>query len=226
MKALLFFISFLISFLSYSQQRIGLDIGTRFNNLNFTVTYQSVIKGNLIYNAGIFYGGMGSSLVLNDSMRLYSGTPIRTPFPDADQPISDSITTYNILDYSQRAKSYGLQFGVGYFYEFNVVHGIKFNLNTRVGFAKQRFAGYYRSLETFDELYARRNFHHWYGTVSAELYHTIRLTGRSTFVYGVKLPYHFTIDDAKFNPNDPKSLLYGFEPALSVGITWVIGECE
>jgi len=62
--------------------------------------------------------------------------------------------------------------------------------------------------------------------VSPELYHTIRIGGRSTFYYGVRLPYYFSLHIDNFDPQVDKDLFYGLEPELAVGVTWQIGKCD
>lgn len=215
-----------INFDSLGQKRLGLDVSSRLDNLMFTAHYQQVLKNHVLYSFGIFGGGNGMVLVENDSIRLYTGKPIASPYENANQPIVDSITSYSILDYTSSANSVGIQFGLGYYFEFGVEHGLRLNLNSRWAFVTSKLGGYYRSIETFSEVYRSQTQQHFIASVSIEAYHTIRLSGRLTFNYGLKIPYYYTIDRARFNPTTQKDLLNGFTPEISIGLTRVIGKCE
>lgn len=224
--AVLLFMLYLSNTLN-AQQRIGLDISTRnLNSLMFTFHYQSVFSGNWLYGIGFFSGSNGRDIIQNNPERLYSGTPIQSPFQNVNRPIQDSVTTYSILDYSLQVRSIGLQIGLGYFFEFGSTHGLRINLNSRLGLAQTRTVGYYRSIETLKETKAPYVNYHWVSSIGLEITHTIRLTGRFTFNYGVKLPYYLILDKRSFNPTDHKDLVYGFEPELSIGITRMIGKCN
>ncbi len=211
---------------SIAQQRIGVDLSSRMQNLQLTVHYQGVIKNRLLYSCGVFFGGTGKSLVLNDTLQLYGGTPIMSPFSQANGLITDTSTSYSILDYSTSARLLGIQAGLGFYYELNVKHGLRFNLNGKIGIASSRVGGYYRSIENFKTVYRESYANHFMGGVSAELFHTIRMSGRWTFNYGIKVPYYFSIDRTRFNPIYQKDQLHGFEPELSIGVTRVIGKCD
>lgn len=220
------FITLLLTINSLGQQRIGVDISSRMNNLMLTAHYQKVLKNRFLYSVGFSFGNYGTSFVENDSIRLYAGEPIATPFNDANTPITDSSGTYSILDYNSTARGVGIQFGLGYFHEFDVQHGLRINVNSSLNFVNTLISGYYRSIDNFTGIYKNQYYDHFVGSISLEAYHTIRLTGRLTFNYGLKVPYYFTIDKAKFNPTVNKDLLYGFEPQLSIGLTRVIGKCD
>lgn len=225
-RIILIVFTLLVNFNSTGQKRIGIDISSRLDNLMFTVHYQQVLKNRFLYSVGIFGGGNGGVLVQNDTLRLYSGKPIATPYSNSDLPIIDSITSYSILDYTSSARSVGIQFGVGYYFEFDVEHGLRINLNSKWAYVGTKLGGYYRSIETYREVYATHYEDHFVGSLSLEAFHTIRLSGRMTFNYGFKLPYYYTIDKARFRPSIQKDLLYGFEPEVSIGLTRVIGKCD
>lgn len=228
LKALIatLFFAITLNFSTFGQQRIGMDVSTRMDNLMFTFHYQKVMKKRFLLSAGIFVGGNGKTFVSNDTLRLYTGTPIRSPYANANEPVIDSTGTYSILDYRASAASVGVQFGIGYFHEFDVQHGLRVNLNSTWGFAGTAFGAYYRSTENYTERYKSHYIEHFVSSISLEAFHTIRLSGRLTFNYGLKFPYYFTIDKAKFNPLVNRDILYGFEPQLSVGLTRVIGKCD
>ena len=224
-KSLLIILLFIASS-TFAQKRIGVDLSTRMDNLMLTFNYQQVIKNRLLFSTGIYYGGHGHQLVENDSIRLYGGEPIRTPYENSSRPIEEVTNTYSVLDYVSSAKSIVVQVGLGFYHPFGVMHGLRANLHAKIGFAQTEVYGYYRSIQDFREVRRTHYANHFVGGLSMELYHTIRLTGRMTFYYGAKVPYYFTLDKARFDPSSNKDLLSGFEPELAIGLTRVIGKCN
>jgi len=226
----LFIFSYFIVILSHcaiGQQRIGVDVSSQMTNLMFTGHYQKVLKNQFLYSVGIFGGSNGRAFIHYDTILLYSNYPPQSPYSTINQGYSDSTgNQFSIFDYTTAGSSVGIQAGFGYFHEFDVQHGLRFNFNTSIGYAHARVSGNYRSTENFSTVFDVRHTNHWFGSVSFEAYHTIRLTGRITFNYGVKVPFHFSVDKAKFNPVTYKDLFYGFEPHLSMGMTRVIGKCD
>lgn len=226
-KSNLLTLSFLfICGLTFSQKRIGFDASTRLSNVNFTFHYQQVIKNNWLFGAGIFGGGNGTELITNDTLGLYDNS-IQSAYASVDQPFVDTNNvSYGILDYLSKGRSLGVQAGVGYFHEFDSKHGLRANLYGKIGYASNKVRGYYRSIENFTEKTRNNYVSHWIGGVSLELAHTVRLSGRNTFYYGVKAPFYFSLDRAKFNPQSYQDIYYGVEPEFTFGFTRVIGKCD
>jgi hypothetical protein len=124
------------------------------------------------------------------------------------------------------SKGIGISLGLGVFKEFSVNHGIRFNLNSKFYVVNSRIhTGYFNSENSFFS-YLIYHQNYFVGSISPEVYHTIRLSGRSTLYYGIKLPYYFSLDKGKFRPTNSNELLAGFEADLSVGLTYVIGKCD
>jgi hypothetical protein len=215
------------SFYSHGQQRIGLDISTRMTNLMFTTHYQKVIKNRFLFSIGVFGGNHGHAFVKNDTLALYSNNQPQSPYNRVNEVQFDTTGNhYYLLDYRSTGSSIGIQAGLGYFHEFDPQHGLRTNINATVGYVGTHVTGYYRSTHIFREILAVHHQAHWVASISLEAYHTIRLSGRLTFNYGVKVPFFYSIDQSTFNPTTHKDLLYGFEPHLSIGITRVIGKCD
>ncbi len=208
-----------------AQKRIGVDVSTRLDNLTLTVHYQEVLKNRWLYSLGLYYGTNGRVFVLHDPVQLSSTSTIKSPYTNANRMVVDSVNSYTLLDYRSSAKSMGIQFGIGYFYEFGVEHGIRVNLNSKIGYAETELYGIYTAMNSTEVVQTHMNYH-VIGALSLEVFHTIRISGRTTFNYGVKIPYFYTVDKARFNPTRHKDLLYGFEPELSIGLTRVIGKCD
>ncbi len=220
----LFFLAFSTSL--FSQQRIGIEIGTRFENLNFTVHYQKVYKEKFIWSAGIFVGSYGSTYVEYKTSILYIGNRVDSPYDNVDHDFQDTSGNYHLITYDNTGRSIGVQLGLGYFHVFSVVHGIRFNLNAKIGYSGVETSAWYHSIINYGNVRMIKYNTHLTSCVSPELYHTIRIGGRSTFYYGVRLPYYFSLDKANFNPQVDKDLFYGLEPELASGVTWQIGKCN
>jgi hypothetical protein len=217
-----------ISLTSFAQQRIGLDFTSRLSDLTTTIHYQKVIKGNWLANTGLIFGKLGHAYIVNDTNLLINGYTIRSPYASVPTHYNNttSINSFQLLQYDTRSNGIGIQFGLGYYKEFNVTHGLRFNLNSKFYFVHSKVsAGFYDKEYGY---FVRTNFkqNYFVTSISPEIYHTIRLSGRSTFYYGLKLPYYFSLDKGKFNPKSNREILSGLEPGISVGMTYVIGKCD
>lgn len=229
MRTLVFFLLlFLIfSFSSLAQKRIGIDVATKnITNLSFTAHFQKVVKKNYLISYGLFFGNYGKSYSDNDINLIYNNFKIQSPFSTLNEPVTDTSGIYQLLNYNITGKGYGVQFGAGYFHEFNVIHGIRANINMRFGFmGEEIFASYFQVTDsTYKNIRTTRGF--LSGAVCPEIYHTIRRTGRITFYYGIKLPYYFTLNRNLFNPQNSNEILFGLEPEFCIGLTRIIGKCD
>jgi len=199
----------LFLFTANAQKRIAVDLSSRLKNIGVTVSYHQVIKGGLLFSGGISAGSTGEVKTFNDTMRLYTGNPINSGFNNVNQIITDTSTSYSLLNYRNKGRSIALAVGLGYFYEFGIIHGIRANLYAKFGYAKNTMEAFYRSTETYTSNYRAFDNYHFTSSISFELFHTIRDTGRSTFYYGFKIPYFYAVAP-KFTPEDPKNVYYGF----------------
>ncbi len=231
MKSLSHLLKLLVVFLlavnAYGQKRIGFDLSTKGNNIILTAQFNQVITNNLIYSVGLFGGGFGYSGVDLNRTQFNTGRRLKTPFDRINEPITDSSgNVYELFDYGTKGSGFGLQLGIGYFHEFSIVHGIRFNLNNRFGWMTSRLsvAHYNDALKQNINKFVRVS--HLSGALSPEIYHTMRVGGRLTFYYGIKLPYFCSLDRNQFDPVNTKDLFYGWEPEVSAGFTYVVGKCD
>ena len=197
MKKIIVFLLFL-SHHSIGQQRIGIDLSTRMSNLNLTVHYQKVLKGNLLVSGGVFYGSMGQGYHHGDTLHILSGFPVHAPYPNVNEPIQDSTGTSSLIEYIQKGRVGGVQLGLGYFHEFGVQHGLRFNVNARLGYAQQKTTGYYWNPASRNVLAKGYYNGHVFGGISTEVYHTIRTSGRFTFLLRSESPLLFYVGQKYF----------------------------
>jgi hypothetical protein len=226
MRYSLLFLFLAFSFISFGQKRIGVDVNTHLINLNYTIHFQEVIKGPLLYSAGVFFGGYGDGFNTNSRDAASNGFNLGIAYPTLNRTFTDTTGTYDLFSYSTRGKGIGAYIGFGLFHEFGTQHGIRFNLNNRFGWMKSKlFASYFKEGQDNARI-QRPNIYHFTGAVSLELYHTIRLTGRHTFYWGFKLPYYYTLDKGRYNPVKDSELFHKFKFDVSIGMTRAIGKCN
>lgn len=215
----------LLSSYSISQSRIGFDLSTRFNSLNGTLSYHSVFNSNVVFSTGFFMGSAGRSIVINDSLNLYNSNGIVPPSRNVPDTYTDTVTTYSFLDYQMSGQVMGLQLGIGYFKEFPNHHGLRLNLYSKFGIGWSNIRSYYHSTINYNETVRQTVTQHYIASISPEIYHTIRTSERNTFYWGLKLPIYYLIDRHNYHPSAYKSLFYGCEPELTIGLTRAIGKC-
>lgn len=225
MKLLFTILLILLSTVVTGQQRIGADINTRLNTLNFTVHYQKVIKGPFLFSAGIGGGYYGHGENWGSKAQIKNGFGFGNAYSDLDNAFADS-SSYLLRATKTRGSGITAFVGLGVYKEFANYHGIRVNINTRFSMVNSKVRGSYRDFNTERAIFVTKNIIHPVGAVSLELYHTMRLTGRTTFYWGFKMPYYFSLDNAKFNPKVDSEVFHKLLPDLSIGFTRAIGRCD
>lgn len=212
-----------------AQQRIGIDVSSRLTDITLSTNYQKVVKKNFLISGGLTFGSLGRKFIDfdNDTTLLKNGFIIQSPYSNVSTSFRGTDGNYyQLTRYNMNSKGIGISLGLGVFKEFSVNHGIRFNLNSKFYVVNSRIhTGYFNSENSFFS-YLIYHQNYFVGSISPEVYHTIRLSGRSTLYYGIKLPYYFSLDKGKFRPTNSNELLAGFEADLSVGLTYVIGKCD
>ena len=207
---------------SFSQQRIGIDLSFRGTGLNANFTFQKVVFKNFLISGGFTIGNYGKNFinnyVTNNIGQLESG------FVGRPNYLNDTTGILELQSYTSTNKAVGISIGIGAFKEFSVKHGIRFNLNTKFFYSTGNVNFSYGT--SINGIHLTQKSNKFVASLSPELVHTIRLTGRMTFCYGVKVPYYFSLDKGKYNPKYRKDIFKGFEPELTIGLTRVIGKCD
>lgn len=227
MKFALTAILIFITLISFSQQRIGVSVNSNLASINLNLNFQKVIKGPILLYSGISFGSFGKSENLATDTYLNQNSGYGSPFPSVDREIRDVNGTYILCDINTKGSGLIASFGLGVFKEFQNFHGIRFNVNQEFGWVKSYVSAFYR--HTSDPVGRRvvaSEIWHPIGSLSFELYHTIRLSGRNTFVWGFRMPYHYSLDRGRFQPRNMSDIFYNFRPEISVGMTRSIGKCD
>ena len=216
----------LITSCSFGQKRIGADINTHLINLNYTIHFQEVIKGPLLYSAGIFFGGYGEGSNYGSPSAITSSQNMGFAYPRLDTEVPDTNGVYELMGYRTKGKGIGIYAGIGLFHEFGNLHGIRFNLNNRFGWMSSKTrSSYYLEGAKYNKIRYDKSYHPS-GAISIELYHTMRLTGRNTFYWGFKMPYYYSLDRGRYAPEVDSELFYKFKMDLAIGFTRAIGKCD
>jgi hypothetical protein len=209
-----------------AQQRIGADINTHLQNFNYSLHYQKVMKGPLLFSVGFFGGKYDMGSNMNDTTLVYGGYNLGIAYPQLTKSITNPEGTFLLGSTASIGHGLGITVGIGLFKEFKSYHGIRFNLNQRIGWMRSDVrSSYYRPF-TYRRLYTYQNIWHGTAATTLELYHTYHFSGRHTFYWGVKAPYHYTLDKGRFKPQKSTEVFHQFTMDLSLGMTYAIGKCD
>jgi hypothetical protein len=214
----------IVSSWCFSQQRIGLDISYRQLGLNASISYHKVFAKNWLISGALTFGQEGRYIADYRDFEL-SKLDFFSPWDEVNQPILSEGSEYLLKRYSVKNKVLSVQIGLGYFHNFGVKHGLRAHVFMQYGQAFNQISGTYEAVDqTYNKLKLSKT-NHSIAAVSTELYHTIQIWRKFTFYYGLKLPYYFAVDKSRFDPKRSEENFYGFEPELTLGITFLIGDC-
>lgn len=209
-----------------SQSRIGGDLNTQLNTINFTAHYQRVIKGPFLFTTGIGAGLYGHGKNVGDENQIVNGFGFGNAFPRLPKRFSSDRPDYLLRATEVKSSGYCAFVGIGAFKEFANLHGVRMNLNHRFSIIHSKVTAYYRDFNLQETISTPATIWHAVGAVSLEFYHTMRMSGRNTFYWGFKLPYYYSMDKTRFDPKVNGEVLHQFQPELSVGFTHSIGTCD
>lgn len=224
-KAFILITILLTAWSAHSQTRLEMQFSTHFTNVRITGNWHHSIGNGFLLSGGMSSGSSLREWIDNSAEDIQNGLVVQSPFSSLNINLQRDGGQYQLLDYGSKTRFVDLHGGLGFFHEFGVRHGLRTNAYFILSYVSNEIKAYYFSPSNnsgFDETTV---FNHFTGGTSLEVYHTIRMSGRTTLCYGVKVPYYFSIDKARFNPHNPKDSFYGFEPEIAVGLTYLIGNC-
>lgn len=225
MKLLRLLLPVFLVFGASAQQRIGIDANSNMNSANLSLHYQRVINGPLLFSGGINGGLYGVSEHYGEEQQIRGGF-FSNPFPEMGNSFSDALPDFVYRGNQTKSAGISAFVGLGLFKEFENHHGIRFNLHHYFSAVHSKVLGFYRNFEQELTVFKRYETWHPVGAWSMELYHTIRLTGRNSFYWGLKTAYSYTLDESRYAPTSTNELFQGFQTELSLGITHSIGSCN
>ncbi len=208
---------------SYAQQRISFDVNVpvlSYTSATVTSNYMSVIGHNFFWSAGLEFGGYGHTVVKRyDSQDKLMN--IRAPFMSIPETVERDTVSYDLKSYRNRSKGFGLSAGVGRFFNFGSVHGLRTEALFRCVFINQELNLIYRNMHHEQGVLVNERMNHPAMALSMNIYHTIRLSGRITFYNGLKIPFYFN-PSGKYRPQYTEDILNGIKPQLGLGLTWLV----
>lgn len=223
-KLILIFCTILISAIGFSQQRISLEFSSQIYNLSVGFNYQKVVRNHFLFGGGVFFGGKMygfTPINLTDDQRLN-----RSPFVDLNQVRIEDTASFELIDYSMDSRSFFVTLNTGFFHNFGIVHGIRFNTNLKIGYAKANLLLGYRNLMNGEHVLRRTVKRFSITAFSPEIYHTIRQSSKFTFYYGFKFPIYFHLNQLTYDPQFKSDAYILCKPELVGGISYAFGRCD
>lgn len=221
MSKLLFIVLFLSSFSGFSQQRIGLELFSHFDDLSIGTHYQKVVYSKFIVGTGLIWINSRRGQNFQDESEKNA---IYTAVRNIPVSFDRNGEKYLVRSYRTVSKALMLTINTGFFHEFGPVHGIRANLNARIGVANNRGTYTYVGMINDTVIPVRQIKNHLVTAVSPEIYHTLRQRQKLTFYYGLRFPVYFSLDKRNFNPISGTEGFYGLEMELVIGITYFVGK--
>jgi hypothetical protein len=227
MRYYIVFLTFVLTFISTAQNRASFDISYRFNALNLTLGYHKVFASNWLVSGTVNYGrkGIFFSRDLIPKNTSSEKQHITSSWSSVREVVETDAGVHYLREFITDNRALSAQIGLGYFNNISFTHGFRMHLFANYGYAMTYIKGYYTPI---GNKYPRRDYQvqHGVAALSIEAYHTIRLYQKYTFYYGLKAPYYFLLNKDKYNPTYKQYHFYRFMPELSLGVTYLIGNCE
>lgn len=223
MKTLLVILFIFCNQSIYSQQRLGIDLGLKFFGINANAYYQRVLFKHFLFSSGLILGNYGKNYVSYHRVGVEWNT-LKSPFTARSNELPDTTGVLHLRSYSTKHNAIGVTFGLGYFKEISMTHGVRLYLNSKFIYSFGR-----ETMVFGNGINGTKTNHSskiYVACISPEIVHTIRLSSKTTFLYGIKIPYYFSLDKGKFNPQYNQDTFYKIEPELTIGLTRIIGKCD
>ncbi len=220
MSKLLFIVSLSFSFFGFSQQRVGLELFSHFDDLSVGTHYQKVIKSKFILGAGLIWINKRRG----EAFQYEPGETLYTAIRSVPTSFDRYGEKYVVQTSRTASKAFMLTLNTGFFHEFGAVHGIRMNLNGRIGLANNKGTYSYSGVINDSIIPIKYTRNHLVTAVCPEIYHTLRQRQKLTFYYGVRFPIYFSLDKQNFDPIFRKEGFYGLEMELAIGITYFVGK--
>lgn len=210
----------LLSFPAFSQQRVGLELFSHLDDLSLGTHFQKVVKTKFILGGGFVWINRRLGEAFSEEQSSSLSTAIRNIPASFDR----NGEKYVVQGYRTKSKAFMLTLNTGFFHEFGTVHGIRVNVNGRIGVAENTGTYLYSGQVNDTIIPVKYTRNHLVTAVSPEIYHTLRQRQKLTFYYGLRFPVYFSLDKRHFDPVFRKDGFYGFEPEIAIGITYFVGK--
>lgn len=212
----------LISFSSsgFSQQRVGLELFSHLDDLSIGTHFQKVVKSKFILGGGLIW----ISNRRGEAFEYEPGKSLHTANRSVPASFVRNNETYVVQTSRTTSKALMLTLNTGFFQEFGALHGIRVNLNARIGVAVSKGTYSYYGQINDTVIPVRYSKNYLFAGVVPEIYHTLRQRQKLTFYYGLRFPFYFSLDKRTFDPIHRKEGFYGLEMEVAIGITYFVGK--
>lgn len=216
----LLIVFFLSTFSGFSQQRVGLEVFSHFEDLSIGTHFQKVVRSKFILGGGLIWINRRLGEAFSDE----TSAPLTTAIRNIPASFDRNGEKYVIEAYRTKSKALMITLNTGFFHEFGTIHGMRVNINGRIGVA-ENIGTYHYSGQINDTIIpVKYNRNHLVTAISPEIYHTLRQRQKLTFYYGLRFPIYFSLDKRNFDPAFRKDGFYGLEPEIAIGITYFVGK--
>jgi len=206
-----FAILFVFANSAFSQYRWGNEVSSQFESISFTTHFQKVFGNHFLLGFGL--GNIGKQ----------SGSD----YNDFDSKSSFKTTPNEILINGEKAfhsgensKMRGAQFQImtGYFLETkNKKHGLRINANLKLGWLFSTNVVFYKTNDTVPAVSNYRYTNFFKPAASFDVFHTIRITEKNTFYYGLKNSVY--LPTTAYRPTERNESFHWYIPELCIGIS-------
>jgi len=220
MSRLLFIVLLLFPISGFSQQRVGLEIFSHFDDLSLGTHFQKVVRSKFIIGGGFIWINKRRGEVF----QYEPGETLHTAVRSVPTSFDRYGEKYIVQTSRTVSRSLMLTLNTGFFHEFGTVYGIRLNLNGRIGLANNKGTYSYTGTLNDSIVPIRYSKNHLVTGISPEIYHTLRQKQKLTFYYGLRFPVYFSLNKKNFDPVSRKEGFYGLEMEVAVGITYFVGK--
>jgi len=197
-------------------QRVALDFSSALDNMYTSVLYCHIIKPTWYVKAGLSKGNYGRGNFVKNRAEAQAGNPMVSAYAS----VNDGLPGLHLQGYDTRVKGVALEFGIGKFIEIGPVHTVRFDLQLKGYRITEEFWAAYVAPAP-DTLTRGKTFEFKRNCLSIgpEIFHAIRISGRLTFYYGLKMPFYLPIRSEGYHPRGTKSQSIGVHPNLCLGMS-------
>jgi len=201
-----------------AQRRLTFDANSRLSNLYFTANYLSVIRNKFFWSASFEGGRYG----ITDLYSPKAGT-LTAPYRQANEVLVHEDNNYLLQSYVSSVRGIGISGGIGRFFNFTDIHGLRLETDLRWICFEDRFTGGYTNASVNKTIYQRKLHVESAFGLTFSIYHTIAVAERSTFYYGFKIPYFVPLAHGGYKPVNAEDLMNaGREIQLTAGISFML----
>lgn len=194
-----------------AQWRWSNELSSQFESLSFSTHVQKAFANRYLLGIGVGNIGKERGADYNDNNTHSSFSFV----PDTWN--YEGSTLYHAGE-NTRIRGAQLQLMTGYYWESSKKkHGLRFNANFKIGWLFSSNTVFYKQHDTIVAIHFNQNIRFMRGIVSLDVLHTIRLTEKTTFYYGLK--NGLFLPNSAYRPTEKQEAFRFYVPELCLGIS-------